>query len=154
MLDLPHHRCNSVYVPWQSKGQRVTMTMRNNNGTSQFFPFLLGLVPRLNFVVIVRHHAMGPSDLRQTDHPLPSTAGTMARSTVNDIQFHTDTLPSSYPELRIDTQVGEDGCPKSNANILSPTQYDSPVSNVKCDGWCEYDLFERRIAVSFLYHFS
>ena len=154
MLDLPHHRCNSVYVPWQSKGQRVTMTMRNNNGTSQFFPFLLGLVPRLNFVVIVRHHAMGPSDLCQTDHPLPSTAGTMARSTVNDIQFHTDTLPSSYPELRIDTQAGEDGRPKSNANILSPTQYDSPVSNVKCDGWCEYDPFERRIAVSFLYHFS
>jgi hypothetical protein len=36
MLDLPHHHCNSVYVPWQSKGQRVTMTMRNNNGTSLF----------------------------------------------------------------------------------------------------------------------
>ena len=148
MLDLPHYRCNSVYVPWQSKGQRVTMTMRNNDGTSQFFPFFLGLVLRLDFVVIVRHHAMGPSDLRQAGHPLPSTAGTMARSTVNN------PLPSSYPELRIDTQVGEDGCPTSNANILSPTRYDSPVSNIKCDGWCEYDPFERRIAVSFLYHLA
>jgi hypothetical protein len=32
MLDLPHYHCNTVYVPWQSKGERRTMTMQNING--------------------------------------------------------------------------------------------------------------------------
>jgi hypothetical protein len=32
MLDLPHYHCNDVYVPWQSKGERRTMTMQNING--------------------------------------------------------------------------------------------------------------------------
>ena len=32
MLDLPHYHCNNVYVPWQSKGERRTMTMQNING--------------------------------------------------------------------------------------------------------------------------
>jgi metacaspase-1 len=32
MLDLPHYYCNDVYVPWQSKGERRTMTMQNING--------------------------------------------------------------------------------------------------------------------------
>lgn len=32
MLDLPHYHCNSIYVPWQSKGERRTMTMQNING--------------------------------------------------------------------------------------------------------------------------
>ena len=36
MLDLPHHHCNSVYVPWISKGQRATLTIRNNMSTSLF----------------------------------------------------------------------------------------------------------------------
>jgi hypothetical protein len=34
MLDLPHFHCNSVYVPWQSKGERRTMTLQNINGSS------------------------------------------------------------------------------------------------------------------------
>ncbi|KAI9458149.1 caspase domain-containing protein, partial [Lactarius psammicola] len=31
LLDLPHHHCNSVYVPWQSKGTRRAPTMQNKN---------------------------------------------------------------------------------------------------------------------------
>ncbi|KAI0064213.1 hypothetical protein BV25DRAFT_1914435 [Artomyces pyxidatus] len=30
MLDLPHHHCNAIYVPWQSKGARRTKTMHAN----------------------------------------------------------------------------------------------------------------------------
>jgi hypothetical protein len=40
MLDLPHHHCNSVYVPWQSKGRRRTVTLRNMNGWSPHHPSL------------------------------------------------------------------------------------------------------------------
>ncbi len=43
MLDLPHYHCNSVYVPWQSKGNRRTLTMLNNNGSSPFSFFFLVL---------------------------------------------------------------------------------------------------------------
>jgi hypothetical protein len=32
LLDLPHYHCNGIYVPWQSKGERRTMTMQNING--------------------------------------------------------------------------------------------------------------------------
>ncbi len=41
MLDLPHYYCNSVYVPWQSKGDRRTLTMHNQNGLSPFPSFSL-----------------------------------------------------------------------------------------------------------------
>lgn len=34
LLDLPHYHCNDVYVPWQSKGERRTMTLQNANGWS------------------------------------------------------------------------------------------------------------------------
>jgi hypothetical protein len=38
LLDLPHFHCNSVYVPWQSKGERRTMTIQNSNGWSPHHP--------------------------------------------------------------------------------------------------------------------
>ena len=34
------------------------------------------------------------------------------------------------------------------SSILSPTRYDSPVSRMKCDGWCGYDLIPRATVVS------
>lgn len=40
VLNLPHHHCNSVYVPWHSN---VTPKMRNNIGTCLFYPSLCGL---------------------------------------------------------------------------------------------------------------
>jgi hypothetical protein len=32
LLDLPHYHCNSVYVPWHSKGYRRTATMHDTAG--------------------------------------------------------------------------------------------------------------------------
>jgi hypothetical protein len=148
LLDLPHHHCNSVYVPWQSKGERVTLTMRNLN---------------------VRHQAVGLSDPH--GNPFSSIADVVAR---DNVRLLADPLPSPHPQMRIDTQMlvestddgqptrhwgsigaeseayptGEDGHPRSYANILSPTRCDSPVSYVKCDGWCGYDPFESRFALS------
>jgi len=147
MLNLPHYHCNSVYVPWQSKGERSTLTMRHNN---------------------VRHHAIGLSG-SGTATPLPSLDGAILRNTN---RLYTGGLPSPYPRLRIDTQVGgntgdwrpnrrwwsmgdseahparEGRLQQRYADVLSPTRYDSPVSNVRCDGWCKYDIFARRVALS------
>jgi len=142
MLDLPHHHCNSVYVPWLSKGVRATLTLQNNN---------------------VRHYAMGHmmglSGLQGSAYPLPSIAGVIAYTDSNN-RSPTDPLPSPCPRLKINTQVRE-STDQSNrrwrsvgdsgayrADVLSPTRYDSPVSNIKCDGWCKRDIFARRVALS------
>ena len=36
----------------------------------------------------------------------------------------------------------------SRATVLSPMQCDSPVSRIKCDGWCGYDLHPCATVVS------
>jgi len=141
MLDLPHHHCNIVYVPWQSKGDRATLTLRNNN---------------------VRHHAIGLSGHRGTGYPLRSIASVISHADGN-IRLHTDPSPLPSPRLRIDTQMGGsvDGGPSNKrwksmgdseacASILSPTRLrsNSPIAYVKCDGWCRYDPFARRVALS------
>ncbi|KAF8256898.1 caspase domain-containing protein [Lactarius quietus] len=84
MLDLPHHHCNSVYVPWHSKGERVTMTMRNNN---------------------VRQQAMAHAGARGSGPPLPLIEGVIARDTDGSVRLPTDQSPSPFPQLRIDTKV-------------------------------------------------
>ena len=91
-LDLPHYHCNSVYVPWQAKDQRVTITMRNENGRSLSHPS----------PATVLHQAMGPFTLR--------------------------------------------GHLRSGEEFLSPRS-ESPVS-MACDGWCRYNVFAHRTAVS------
>ncbi|KAH9005354.1 caspase domain-containing protein [Lactarius deliciosus] len=131
MLDLPHHHCNGVYVPWHSKGERAMPTMRNK---------------------IVRNYAIGPSALHNPAFQIPSIVGVMARNIDNNIRLYTDPLPSPCAQLRIDTQVGgsadetnrrwmsmgdPEGYPpregrrlRSGASLVSPTRYESPVSIV------------------------
>ncbi|KAF8259966.1 caspase domain-containing protein [Lactarius quietus] len=140
MLDLPHHHCNSVYVPWHSKGERVTMTMRNNN---------------------VRQQAMAHAGARGSGPPLPLIDAVIARDTDGSVRLPTDQSPSPSPQLRIDTKVKKSRStgdsevhpargrrPQSGIGFMSPTRrrYDSPVSNVKCDGWCKSDPLARRVA--------
>ncbi|KAH9979130.1 caspase domain-containing protein [Russula compacta] len=141
MLDLPHHRCNSVYVPWLSRGSRRTKTMHNKivRGCA------LGLV--------------GPPDL----------AFWRPRSiaSVMSINNRRPTDTYSEPSLRINTKI----CSFSSTDqrrmsvevdsrqvrgsweytsVLSPTrtQCDSPLSGVRCDGWCRYDPFPHATVVS------
>ena len=104
---------------------------------------------------------MGLSGLRDTVDPLPSIG--MIAHTESNIHLLTEPLPSPYPRLRIDTQMGEspdEGQPDrhwksmgdsgANVNSLSPPLCDSPVSIMRCDGWCEYDPFAGRVAVCIL----
>ena len=163
MLNLPHHHCNSVYAPWLSKGQRATITIRDNFGTSLFF-FLFSSQPDSVSPLIVRSHAMGLSGPQGSVHP--SIAGF---STDSNTRSPTDPPTSPSPRLRIDTHVG--GCvdggkwrrksmgtgayPAGEGRshgpaLLTPMRYDSPVSSVACDGWCRYDVIPFPIVVSII----
>ncbi len=69
-----------------------------------------------------------------------------------------DTRPGS--PLRVNTDVGGalsanqselsvEADARSSMSVLSPTRrYESPISQVKCDGLCGYDLIPRATVVS------
>src|SRR5258708_6101062 len=38
--DLPHHHCNSAYVPWRSKGKRRTNSRQNVTGAFTILTYL------------------------------------------------------------------------------------------------------------------
>jgi hypothetical protein len=131
MLDLPHYHCNDVYVPWISKGNRRTKTMHNK---------------------MVRGHAFDLVSLPGSASRQPtSIASVMSQC------WQGDSRPSSL--LWINTEVASilsanqremsvEAGSQGGASVLSPTQYDSPVSRVSCNGWCGYDLFPRATVVS------
>ena len=154
ILDLPHHHCNSVYVPWLSKGVLATRRVENNNGTSLFYPsrkLLQGPaypVPLIASVISSttqvgesagdwqpnRHwRSMGDSKAH------PAREGRLQRR----YAIALSPFPTPIPRWK---SLGDSG--GYRADILSPTRYDSPVSNVRCDGWCKHDIFARRVAVS------
>lgn len=133
MLDLPHYHCNNIYVPWLSKGNRRTKTMQNKIVRGQAF----GLISR-------------PGSGSQQSSSIASVMGSQHRQS--------DTHAGS--PLRINTNVGgalsanqrkqsveADG--RGNMSVLSPTRrFMSPISRVRCDGWCGYDVIPRATVVS------
>ncbi|KAH8994265.1 hypothetical protein EDB92DRAFT_1815192 [Lactarius akahatsu] len=143
MLDLPHSHCNNIYVPWLSKGERHTLTMPYEGGTSLF-------------------HIPFPDPQLDLSHrnSLPSIANVMAID--NNIRSYTDPQSSLGARLRIDTQVrgtdewqlytGSDSeayQTHSPAPLpVPPTLCESPVSMFECDGWCDYDPFVPKTVLS------
>ena len=140
LLDLPHHHCNSVYVPWQSKGERRTMTMHNKNGLPLHHTTL-----SYSDVRLVRHQASVFADIPTSGDPLSITD--MKEGQRAD-------RPSGGPS-RIDTQLGERG-PADQSQLSRGAQSfetrrpqermlsesmpisGSPEPAFHCDGWCEY----------------
>lgn len=131
MLDLPHSHCNSIYVPWLSKGKRCTLTLRNMN---------------------VRKNAL---QFPHYPDPLPLSKGGMTVSNGG----HWSSSPLSRTQLRIDTQLGgrtDDGrtiqCTMSveepEAYPTSPVLCDSPLQWVLCDGWCQYNTIAHPTVIS------
>ncbi|KAI0278409.1 caspase domain-containing protein [Russula aff. rugulosa BPL654] len=123
MLDLPHYHCNDIYVPWLSKGDRRTKTMQNKIVRGQEF----GLVSRPGSV------SLQPSSIASvmgSQHTLSVTRpGSMLRVNTNI----GSALSASH--LSVDTNV------QDSMSILSPNRrYASPISRVRCDGWCGYEL--------------
>ncbi|KAI0063755.1 hypothetical protein BV25DRAFT_356755 [Artomyces pyxidatus] len=126
MLDLPHHYCNAVYVPWVSKGERRTKTMQNPN---------------------TRRYAV-----QQAGSParvLPSFARVLERRTVIMPKF------TEKSRLLINTRVpasslpGARGRKRARSSAVSPLrQCDSPTSRLPCEGFCPHDESWRAVKPS------
>jgi hypothetical protein len=53
------------------------------------------------------------------------------------------TLSANRRELSVEADA------RDNMSVLSPMRRcESPISRLKCDGWCDYDLIPRATAVS------
>ncbi|KAF8267146.1 caspase domain-containing protein [Lactarius quietus] len=126
LLDLPHYHCNTVYVPWQSKGTRRTLTMQNNN---------------------VRRQATYLTNSASPGQPLPPIAGIM------DLQEPSDR--SARPPTRVDDGASEGRSANQRKSspvaqsrgtlrpqerlFLSQPRSASPESLFACNGWCDHD---------------
>ncbi|KAI0246856.1 caspase domain-containing protein [Lactifluus subvellereus] len=127
LLDLPHHHCNSVYVPWQSKGKRRTMTMQNINVRSQATDFTNSKseVPWSLASVIDTRPAEPPS------YQIPQT-GTQAGGGPPTDQPESSAEPES-PRTRRSR-----GRPRVRSLIAPHARYASPEPRFVCNGWCDY----------------
>jgi hypothetical protein len=115
LLDLPHFHCNSVYVPWQSKGERRTMTMQNSNVRRQATDFHLSGVP--------------PPSIETT---IEATEG--QRPAVQPLQVDAE-LGEGPPSPRGRTR----GTRRPRERMLfTQTRYASPEARFVCDGWCKH----------------
>lgn len=141
LLDLPHYHCNNVYVPWQSKGERRTMSLQNVNGSS-----LHQLPLSYADIRVVRHQA--------TDF---ANSTFMPRSIESQFEgrWFPDEPSNELPQ--IDTKFGgrrsvdqaefspsrksrdsRRGRELERTSFGSQPRYASPEATFVCDGWCEH----------------
>ncbi|KAH8989864.1 caspase domain-containing protein [Lactarius hatsudake] len=153
LLDLPHYHCNSVYVPWRSKGKRRTNSWQNVTGAFAIF------TSRGLTTILIKP----PSPVRRNaaciqDPRFSETAPTHLRSAIANL-FAWGSKPSAAPRtnarsvlpifvsipLSIDQRVApapiEVGARHLREHDLpsSPRQCASPVSRFPCNGWCRAD---------------
>lgn len=143
MLDLPHYRCNQVYVPWQSKGGRRTNTWQNIIGSSPTHVHLPYTDIRL-----VRGQAMDSTNaMSWVSPPLGYTIGE---------QWPSERPGSSSQPLQVGSLLVDEASlsdqggrssgetprrtRRSHERMLFPCQirYASPERIFRCDGWCQY----------------
>jgi hypothetical protein len=137
LLDLPHYHCNSVYVPWQSKGERRTMTIRNMNGWSPHYSFLSHTNIRL-----VRRQATGYAN--STSEPPLSIEGAIEgdQPAVESLQLDTQLSEGRTAVQRelspTRRSPRESRRPRERMLFSSQTRYASPEARFACDGWCKF----------------
>ncbi|KAH9991895.1 caspase domain-containing protein [Russula vinacea] len=123
LLDLPHYYCNSVYVPWRSKGKRRTNSWQN-------------VTVRRDAAFIQESFLPDPAP-----HPSPVISSILGQSR------RTEGKPSVLPifvsiPLSIDRRVApapmEVGARhlRDYSLLSSPRFCASPSSRLPCDGWC------------------
>jgi len=143
MLDLPHHQCNSVYVPWQSKGKRRTMTFQNKIGTSPNHTHRSYTDIRLvrgQAVDFVNATFQAPSSLAYTtEGQRPSEQSEPLR-----VDIHLDEAGRAR-QGEWSSSSGEKSLRTPRALQLeepvlfqSPIRCASPEPFFVCDGWCQY----------------
>ncbi|KAI9456400.1 peptidase C14, caspase domain-containing protein, partial [Lactarius psammicola] len=127
LLDLPHHHCNSVYVPWQSKGTRRTLTMQNNNVRRQATDFTKSRSPGQPFPLIATiMDSQEPSD-RSARPPSRIDDGASEGRSVDQRE--------SSPAA----QSRETRRPRERSLFPSQPRSASPESIYVCSGWCDSD---------------
>jgi len=127
LLDLPHYHCNNVWVPWQSKGTRRTLTMQNNNVRRQATYFTNSTSPGQPLPSIVGiMDLQEPSD-RSARPPLRADDGTSEGRSVE--QRESSPVPQSRGTRR----------PQERSQFLSQPRSASPESIFACNGWCDLD---------------
>lgn len=120
LLDLPHYHCNSIYVPWQSKGERRTNTMQNIN---------------------VRRQA---TDFSHPGIVLPPSTFETAINTIEGqsptAKLHIDTQlgQGGQREMSLYSPRGRPRARREQKLFGSPTRCSSPEARFACDGWCKY----------------
>jgi len=133
MLDLPHFHCNSVYVPWQSKGERRTMTLQNINvrrqATTDFSTS--GVPPSITSKIGEERPAEQPSnEPPQIDTQLG------------------ERRPADQTELSPGAQSQRSRRPRERMLFASQTRYSSPEARFVCDGWCKFSDVEHPTVLS------
>jgi hypothetical protein len=125
MLDLPHYHCNNVYVPWQSKGERRTMTMQNINVRRQATDFsnpttVLPPPPTFETAVDAIEEKSPSVELPQIDTQLGEVRLADKR----------EMSPRGRPRARRET--------RDQMLFGSQTRFASPEAQFVCDGWCKH----------------
>ncbi|KAI9432855.1 caspase domain-containing protein [Lactarius indigo] len=125
LLDLPHHHCNSVYVPWQSKGTRRTLTIQNNN---------------------VRRQAT--DSWRSPDQVSPSIGAIIDLQEAGGRSVHPPSRiddgtgagrPANQRESSPASQSRATRRPRERLFFPSAPRTVSPEPLPVCDGWCDSD---------------
>jgi len=150
MLDLPHYHCNSIYVPWQSKGERRTMTMQNINGWSPHHSSF-----SWTNICLVRRQATDfshpatvppPPPLQSTFKPAVDAIEGQ-RPAVEPLQLDTqlgEARPVDQREISPISPISPRGRPRGRREIREQMlfgpqiRFESPEARFVCDGWCKY----------------
>jgi len=127
LLDLPHYHCNNVWVPWQSKGTRRTLTMQNNNVRRQATYFTNSTSPGQPLPSIVGIMDLQEPGDRSARPPLRADDGTSEGRSVE--QRESSPVPQSRGTRR----------PQERSQFLSQPRSASPESIFACNGWCDLD---------------
>ena len=130
MLDLPHHHCNNVYVPWQSKGERRTMSMQNYNGSS------------------LHHTALSYTDFRLVRHQATDFADATHGVSLSIVNMIEGQQPAGQPSDGPSQIDGERGRSQERMLFESEMRYASPEPVFHCDGWCDYSDVQHPSVVS------
>ncbi|KDR74354.1 hypothetical protein GALMADRAFT_250216 [Galerina marginata CBS 339.88] len=135
LLDLPHFRCNRVYVPWVNKGHRKTKTRWANN---------------------VRQPARIPSHsgIRLNTPPPTALVGTSIGAIADqilDIDLQSDVLANALEDVQQKIQLSIVTCfSQSNVFDDDPTtswQLVSSPSPTVCEGYCRGSSKQRQASV-------
>ncbi|KAH9959978.1 caspase domain-containing protein [Russula dissimulans] len=120
LLDLPHYYCNSVYVPWNSKGRRRTNSLQNvtvrRNAALIQDPFIPDPMPR---------PSLGISSL------LAQRGST--RSVLPLFVNIPRTINGRVAPAPLETGARH---LRDHDLLSSPRVCMSPTSRLPCDGWC------------------